>query len=100
MKYPAKEKDLLNKVKECIKSGCYYDTRHATDRQHERLITRLEILKVLKTGFHEAKKDKFDDVHKAWNYAIRGRTLDKRYLRVIVSFDQDPMMIITAIDLK
>ncbi len=100
MKRPEKEKNLLNKVKECIESGRYYDTRHATDRQNERLITRLEILQIFKTGFHEAKKDKFDEVYKAWNYAIRGRTLDKKYLRIIVSFDRHQMLIITALQLK
>jgi phage terminase large subunit-like protein len=75
------------------------DTRHATERQEERSITRPELLKVLRTGFHEKKKDQFKEEYQAWNYAIRGKTVDERNLRVIVSFDLNGMLIISAIDL-
>ncbi len=87
-------------VKECIKAGRYLDTRHAVTRQRERKITRPEILYVLKSGHHESRKDRFDDHFKAWNYAIRGRTVDRRLLRIVVSFDLElRLLIITAIDL-
>lgn len=66
----------------------------------ERDITRPEILYVLKNGHHEKRKDKFDEFYKAWNYAVRGKTLDRRELRIVVSFDKDGMLIITAIDLS
>ena len=38
--------------------------------------------------------------YNAWNYAIRGRTVDRRDLRVIVSFDEDGMLIITTIEVE
>ena len=69
------------------------------ERQVQREISRIEILHVLRNGFHEPKKDKFDVSYGCWNYAIRGRTIDKRELRIIVSFDKNNMLIITAIDL-
>ncbi|MBI2646667.1 MAG: DUF4258 domain-containing protein [Deltaproteobacteria bacterium] len=70
-----------------------------TERQSERSITRMEILYVLRAGFHEKKKDKFDQAYGCWNYAIHGKTMDKRELRIIISFDKNNMLIITAIDL-
>jgi hypothetical protein len=91
---------LIEKIAECLDAGRYLDTRHALARQHEREITRPEVLYVLRRGYHEKKKDKFDARYRAWNYAVRGKTIDKRDLRIIVSFDESNMLIITAIDLN
>ena len=90
---------LLPLIRECIEAGHFFDTRHATDRQGERAITRPEILYVLRHGYHEKRKDKFEPRYQAWNYAVRGKTSDARELRIIVSFDERNMLIITAIDL-
>jgi hypothetical protein len=92
--------DLLARVRLCIEQGLYLDTRHSTDRQSERKISRPEILYVLKNGRHEKSKDQYQDRYKAWNYAIRGRTLDRRDVRVIVSFDDKNMLVITAIEME
>ena len=91
---------LLSAVRECIDARRFLDTRHATDRKAERSITRPEILYVLRRGHHEKRKDRFEPRFQAWNYAIRGKTVDARELRVIVSFDKNNMLIITAIDLN
>lgn len=91
--------NLLETIRKCLDEGRYLDTRHAFQRQVEREITRPEVQHVLRTGYHEAKKDRFDKDYKAWNYAIQGKTVDRRKLRVIVSFDVNNMLIITAIDL-
>ena len=48
----------------------------------------------------EKRKDKFDEAYNSWNYSVRGKTVDLRELRVIVSFDDSGMLIITAIDLE
>jgi len=100
MDHPQKLLNLMSTIKDCIEEGRYLDTRHALERQIERTITRPEILYVLKTGYHEKKKDQFDEFYRAWNYAIRGKTRDKREIRVIVSFDENGMLIITAIALR
>ena len=84
----------------CIEDGRYLDTRHAWERQDERRINRPEILYVLKRGHHEKSKDKFNEFHHAWNYAVRGKTVDRRELRVIVSFDENGILIITALELR
>ncbi len=92
--------NLLELVATHIESGKYLDTRHSEARQDQRKITRPELLYVLKHGHHEKRKDRFDDHYKAWNYSIRGKTVDKRDLRVIVSFDPAGMLIITAIEIE
>ncbi len=90
----------MERISSCLDTGRYLDTRHSLERQQEREITRPEVVYILRCGFHEKKKDKFDSRYQVWNYAIRGKTLDKRELRIIVSFDESNMLIITAIDLK
>jgi Domain of unknown function (DUF4258) len=98
---PEKLLNLMSVIRACIEDGRYLDTRHAFERQDERRISRPEILYVLKNGHHEKKKDKFDEFHREWNYAVQGKTVDRRNLRVIVSFDEaSGMLIITAIELK
>ena len=76
------------------------ETEHAKKRGKERGIIGADFEYVLKTGSHEPSKDKFDEIYKAWNYAIRGKTLDKRELRIIITFDKDGLLLITVIDLN
>ena len=83
---PAKIPELMSVIRACLQEGRYVDTRHALERQDERRINRPDILYVLKHGHH------------SWNYSVRGETVDRRELRVIVSFDEDGMLIITALE--
>ena len=91
--------DLLAPVRQSIAMGRYLDTYHSEARSFERGITRGEILYVLNNGWHEKNKDRFDHLHESWCYAVRGKTLDARELRVVVSFEQDNLLIVTAMDL-
>ena len=100
MQKPSKIINLIEKVQECVRQGRYLDTTHSIERQRERIITRLEMVHVLLNGFYEKSKDKYEDRFKAWNYAIRGKTVDQRELRIIVSFDENNLLIITAIALE
>ncbi len=96
---PAKHENVPALVREYVDAGKYLDTRHAFDRMVERRITLPEALYVLRRGYHEKRKDEFKEEHNAWTYAMRGKTVDKRELRVCVSFDKSGMLIITTIDL-
>lgn len=80
---PEKHPDLLGAIKKAVETGQYLDTTHVTQRKSQRQVLRTEIEYVLCHGHHAAKKDKFDEMNQAWNYAIEGSTLDKRKLRVI-----------------
>ena len=95
-----KKKNLLELIRKCVESGKYLDTRHSGKRQREREIARPEVLYVLRNGFHEKRKDQYNEEYTEWKYSIRGKTVDERLLRVIVSFDPNNMLIITAIELE
>jgi hypothetical protein len=100
MKHLNKLKNLLEITREHAEAGDYLLTNHARQRQAERGISRPDIEYVLSHGWHEKRKDIFEEAHQAWNYAVRGKTVgDESELRIIVSFDDD-MLIITVIDLN
>lgn len=100
-KKPDKLDNLLNVIRECISLGKYRDTTHAVQRRRERGIFLPEILHVLNAGRHEKSKDSCDEAFNAWNYSIRGLTVDGLDLRVIVSFDDEKkLLIITAFYLE
>lgn len=96
-KRPPKRLDLLDAVHSALAAGTYLDTVHAVERQQERKITRPEYLYVLKNGFHEKSKDTFDEAYHSWNYAIRGKTVDRRDLRVVVTFEEG-LLIVTVME--
>ncbi len=96
---PPQLEKLLETIRNCIDKDRYTQTVHALQRESERSIDLLDVLYVLKTGYHEKSKTKFDEVFKTWKYAIRGKTLDDDNIRVIIAFDANDMFIITVIKL-
>ncbi len=97
---PDKIDDLLQRVRACVDEAKYRVTLHADQRMKQRGVTLPEALHVLRTGWHEKRKDSFDEVFQTWNYAIRSQTYEDRSVRVIVSFDEaEQVVVITVIDL-
>ena len=96
---PAKHADVLGLARRCLEEGRYRDTRHATKRREEREITVMEVRYVLLNGYREPSKDEYKEEYKAWNYAVRGKTVDGRPLRIAISFEEEQLLTITAIDL-
>lgn len=66
----------------------------------ERGIIKPEIEHILSHGHHEARKDQFNEEFEAWDYAIRGKTLDGRNLRIVVAVVDPKILVVTAIDLN
>jgi hypothetical protein len=95
-----KAKNLLDIIKAKVNRGHFLILPHALVRQGQRSISVPDIIQVLMTGWHEVKKDQYTEEFKEWNYAIRGKTIDDRDLRIIASFDEKNILIITVIDLK
>lgn len=100
-----KLKNVLKMVRQHAKAGRVIDTRHSIVRQNEREVTFSEIIQVLEEGWHEKIKDEWKAEYNAWNYSIRGKTLDDVELRVPVFFDdKDPKVtyfgIVTVIKLN
>jgi len=98
-----KHPDALGLARFCLEKGRYRDTRHVLERRQEREITLMEIKAVIGNGWHEKAKDRYQEEYAAWSYAVRGKTVDKRALRVVISFEPDEkgelLLLITAIDL-
>lgn len=92
--------DLLTKLHSSVERGQLRFTKHALERMEERSILRREVKLVLQNGFHEKKKDHFDEKFNSWNYSIRGKTIDDKKLRVVVSFEKPNFIVVTAIDLE
>jgi hypothetical protein len=95
----AKITNLMDQIRVAIEVSKYYFVQHARNRLDQREVTESEVAYVLRNGWHEAQKDQYDDKHKTWKYAIRGKTIDSRELRVVVVFLIPDLVIITVIDL-
>lgn len=91
--------NVLNRVRDCLEKGKYRFSNHAMDRRKERFVSLPDIIEVLRNGYHEKIKDTWDEVFKAWNYSIRGKTVDQKTCRIIVSFEDNGLLIITVIRL-
>ena len=95
------DKDLYSLLDKKIKAGDYIFKEHARKRQSDRTISDLEVLDVLegkkKRNRHRNKsKDKFEEDHNDWNYCIEGKNLDGEKLRIIISFENELVPIITV----
>lgn len=66
----------------------------------ERYISLPDVIDILRNGYHEKAKDTWDNIFKSWNYAIRGRTVDQDACRIVVSFEENGLLIITVIRLE
>ena len=86
---PSKRKDVFKVVRDHVEIGRVIDTRHSIFRQGERQISYPQVLHVLKTGWHESRKDEWKENHGSWNYAIRRTTVDGVEVRVPVFFIED-----------
>lgn len=97
-KKPDKHPNVLGKVRELTEQGSIVETGHALERIQEREVLYAEIKYVLVNGHREKAKDRYDERFKEWTYAIKGKTIEERWLRIIVSISDD-LILITIIDL-
>ena len=65
----------------------------------ERSIIKPEVEYILSNGHHEIRKDQFNAEFDDWDYAIKGKTLDGRNLRIVIALVAPNVLVITAIDL-
>jgi hypothetical protein len=94
--------ELFSAINKAIIKGEYYFTDHGDRRSKTRKkVNDLEIIKILAghDKWHESAKDKYEKYKSDWNYHIRGKNIDGDQIRIVISFDQDGMPIITVINL-
>lgn len=82
----------------------YIILEHAKHRLKDRSIIEIEVLDILegKEGRKRKRnkiKDKYDDGRQDWNYCIEGYNLDDLKIRIIISFEDDYLLVITVIDI-
>ena len=97
---PPRAKNIVELTAAAAESGRILYSDHANRRLCERTITKPEVEYVLIAGFHEARKDRFNEKFQSWDYAIRGDTVDRRTLRIVVAVISPGVLIVTAIDLS
>ncbi|VEB33874.1 Uncharacterised protein [Legionella sainthelensi] len=109
---PSKKTDqeLFALIEQKIKERNYIFVKHAKERQQQRNISDLEVLNILegKPGY-DRKRNKSKDSYESnyihekpqdWKYCIEGKDIDGRKTRIILTFTDDLMPIITVINLS
>jgi len=101
------DKELLSLIETKIIQKKYIFLKHAQQRLLERNILELDVLNILsgKKGYgrkRNKKKDTyeqyfFSELTQDWKYCIEGCDIDGEPLRIIITFNDDLMPIITAI---
>lgn len=95
------DKELFSLLCTKITNAEYVFKKHARQRQIDRTISELEVLDILegkkKRNRHRNKlKDKFEEGREDWNYCIEGQNLDEKKIRIIISFEDNMIPIITV----
>ncbi|MCW8409784.1 DUF4258 domain-containing protein [Legionella sp. PATHC035] len=105
------DKELFILIERKIKEKNYLFTTHAKKRGQERNISDLDVLNILegKPGYERKrnkKKDSYDELQdlndqpQDWKYCIEGKDIDGKKVRIIISFTEDLMPIITVINIR
>jgi hypothetical protein len=89
-------------IERAIERRDYYFTDHGQIRSITRQgVTDEEVLTILegKEKWHEKYKDKYQQGQQDWNYHLRGYNTDGERIRIVISFDEYEMLVITVINL-
>ncbi len=97
MKKRKKINTVLPLAIELLQKGHFVISEHALLRQQERQLSLGDIRNILFTGYHEKKKDEYNDQYKDWNYAVCGQTLDREKARICLAFDHTKLLIIITV---
>ncbi len=93
------DKELWALIDDRIANRMYLFKEHAKKRLEERKIIDLAVLNILRNKLKRKRKkskDKYESPHMDWNYCIEGNDIDDKKTRIIVSFNKQLMLIITA----
>ena len=112
VKKPSKkiDQELFALIEQKVKERNYLFVPHAKERQKQRNISDLDVLNILegKSGY-ERKRNKSKDSYESnyihekpqdWKYCIEGKDIDGKKVRIILTFTDDLMPIITVINLS
>ncbi|MDR3441744.1 MAG: DUF4258 domain-containing protein [Legionella sp.] len=109
---PSKKTDLelFSLIEQKIKERNYIFVKHAKERQQQRNISDLDALNILEgKPCYDRKRNKSKDSYESncihekpqdWKYCIEGKNIDGKKIRIILTFTDDLMPIITVINLS
>lgn len=85
-----------------ISDGNYIFAKHAKQRLKDRDITDIEVLDILENKKNRKRKrnkrkDEYEPGRQDWKYCIEGHDIDGLKIRIIISFNEELMVIITVI---
>lgn len=95
------DEELFGLLDKKVACGEYVFKKHARMRQKDRSINDLDVLNILE-GKQQYKrrrnksKDKYEEGYNDWNYCIEGSNLDEKKIRIIISFEDGLIPIITV----
>ncbi len=98
-KRPPKDDNLGIRIQNCLKNRKYKQSLHALERIDKRKVTFQDVLYVLETGRQEEAKDAYDEIFQNWKYSIRGKTLEDVDIRIIITINEENVVIITVVNL-
>lgn len=102
-KPPKKTKlELFQCIEQAIENKNYVFTQHGEIRSKQRKhVNHEQVIRILKDKHkkHDAARDYYQEGHPDWNYHIQGKTVDNQPVRMVVSFDENWLLIITVINL-
>lgn len=98
------DRELYRLLEAKISNKEYVFLDHAKKRLKDRKIIDIDVLDLLegKKGRGRKRnksKDKYEDNNQDWNYCIEGCDISNLKIRVIVSFEDEDMLVITVIAL-
>lgn len=105
---PVKKTDheLWTIIENRIAETNYIISSHAKKRQIDRSISDIDVLDILENKKdrkrkRNKKKDIYIEGYLDWNYCIEGQDLDgENKIRIIISFDESNLLLITVIRLS
>ncbi|KTD77923.1 hypothetical protein Lwor_1805 [Legionella worsleiensis] len=104
------DKELFALIEQKIRDKSYAFVPHAQQRMLERQILEIDVINILKgIPDYERSRNKRKDSYEAqyihedaddWKYCIEGKTIDDQKIRIIITFAEDLMPIITVINIR
>ncbi len=104
------DKELFALIEQKINERNYIFLHHTKQRQQERKISDLDVLNILegKSGYDRSRNKKKDSCEaqylnenpQDWKYCIEGIDVDGKKIRIIITFTDDLMPIITVMNLR
>ena len=93
---PAKRPDVLQEIRRRAESKRVVFSDHGDRKKRARGFDYSDVERVLMKGQRQEERDRYDDNHRGWSYAMKGETVVGEWLRVIVVLRDPLLLVVTA----